>query len=147
MMKLKLPLIACLLIVLSACSTIKKDEHSSVVDARINNIVWDVVSFNGKTLNVRNYGNGLPSITFEMQDNKINGSDGCNTFMGVASYKGNNITAGPIATTQMACPGNTISADFYEALASKHLSWALTGDGTLRLLVNDAEVMALKERQ
>lgn len=137
---------ACLLVVLSACSTIKKDEHSAV-DARINNIVWTVVSFKGKVLNERDYGNGLPSITFEMQDNKINGSDGCNTFMGVAAYKGNDITAGPIATTQMACPGNTISADFYEALASKHLTWALTGDGTLRLLVNDAEVMALKERQ
>jgi len=146
MIKLKLPLIACLLIVLSACSTIKKDEHS-VVDARINNIVWNVVSFDGKPLNERNYGNGLPSITFDMQDNKINGSDGCNTFMGIATYKGNKITSGPIATTQMACPGNTISADFYEALASKHLTWALTGDGTLRLLVNDAEVMALKERQ
>ncbi len=137
---------ACLLVVLSACSTIKKDEHSAV-DARINNIVWTVISFKGKVLNERDYGNGLPSITFEMQDNKINGSDGCNTFMGVAAYKGNDITAGPIATTQMACPGNTISADFYEALASKHLTWALTGDGTLRLLVNDAEVMALKERQ
>ncbi|WP_419789048.1 META domain-containing protein [Mucilaginibacter sp. X5P1] len=146
MMKLKLSLMACLLVVLSACSTIKKDEHSAV-DARINNIVWTVVSFKGKVLNERDYGNGLPSITFEMQDNKINGSDGCNTFMGVAAYKGNDITAGPIATTQMACPGNTISADFYEALASKHLTWALTGDGTLRLLVNDAEVMALKERQ
>nr|WP_183575137.1 META domain-containing protein [Mucilaginibacter sp. X5P1] len=145
-MKLKLSLMACLLVVLSACSTIKKDEHSAV-DARINNIVWTVVSFKGKVLNERDYGNGLPSITFEMQDNKINGSDGCNTFMGVAAYKGNDITAGPIATTQMACPGNTISADFYEALASKHLTWALTGDGTLRLLVNDAEVMALKERQ
>lgn len=145
-MKLKLPIIACLLIVLSACSTIKKDEHSEV-DARINNIIWAVVSFDGKPLNERNYGNGLPSITFDMQDNKINGSDGCNTFMGLATYKGNKITAGPIATTQMACPANTISADFYEALASKHLTWALTGDGTLRLLVNDAEVMALKERQ
>jgi heat shock protein HslJ len=145
-MKLKLPIIACLLIVLSACSTVKKTEHSTV-DTSLNNIVWAVVSFRGKTLDEKDYRNGLPSITFNMQDNKINGNDGCNSFMGLATYKGNTITAGPIASTQMACPGNTIQGEFYELLASKHLTWRLDGDGTLRLLVNDAEVMALKEKQ
>jgi heat shock protein HslJ len=145
-MKLRLPFITCLLIVLSACSTIKKSEHSTV-DPSVNNIIWAVVSFNGKPLDERNYRNGLPTIIFNMQDGKINGSDGCNNFMGIATYKGNRITPGAIATTQMACPGNTIQADFYELLGSKHLTWRLAGDGTLRLLINDAEVMALQEKQ
>jgi len=145
-MKVKLPLVIALMIFTSACSTIKKTEHGNV-DARINNIVWGVISFKGRTLNENDFANGLPRISFNMQDNKISGSDGCNSFMGLATYKGNSIKAGAIASTKMACPGNNIQADFYDILASDHLIWRLDNDNVLRLLVNDAEVMALKERQ
>ena len=145
-MKRSLYLVTCLLITISACSTIKKSTKSDV-DPKVNNIVWTVVSFHGKTLNDRDFSSGLPAIAFDMQDSKVSGNDGCNSFMGVATYKGDAIYTGAIATTKMACPGNKIQDDFYETLASKHLTWRLDNDQTLRLLVNDAEVMALKERQ
>jgi len=145
-MKKKLPLLACLLIILSACSTTKKTSHSAV-DTRINNIVWAVTSFRGKAINDSDFPNGGPLITFNMQDSRINGNDGCNTFMGLATYKDNSITVGALASTKMACPYNNIANSFYDILASKHLTWRLDSNETLRLYVNDAEVMALKEKQ
>jgi len=145
-MKIKLPLIACLLIILSACSITKKTPHSAV-DVRLNNIVWAVTSFRGKAINSSDFPNGVPTIVFNMQDSKLNGNDGCNSFMGLATYKGSTITVGALASTKMACPDNNIASSFYDILASKNLTWRLDGNEILRLFVNDAEVMALKEKQ
>jgi heat shock protein HslJ len=145
-MKVKLLVFIALMILTQACSTIKKTAHNAV-DVRINNIAWGVVSFKGKTLNSADFPNGLPAIIFNMQDDKINGSDGCNNFMGVATYKRNAIKIGPIASTKMACQGTDIQTDFYTILASDNLTWRFDNDGYLRLLVNDAEVMALREKQ
>jgi len=144
-MKVKLHVVLAFIIIASACSSLKPAPHSTV-DARINNIVWGVVTFKGHVLNQAAFPNGLPYISFNMQESKISGSDGCDNFMGVATYKGNTITPGPIASTKMACQGTDIQSDFYDALASTHLAWRLDGE-TLRLLVNDAEVMTLKERE
>ena len=145
-MKTNFGLIACLILLLTACSTIKKTPHNTV-DDKINNISWSVISFKGKMLDAKDFASGLPILIFSMQDGKISGNDGCNNFMGVATYNGNSIATGAIATTRMACPGNTIQNDFYDFLASKNLSWRLDNNAILRLYVNDAEVMALKERE
>lgn len=144
-MKIKLATIACLIILTSACGTLKKTDRS-FVDNRINNIVWAVISFKGQGLHPEDFPNGTPTIVFDMQNNKINGNDGCNSFMGIANYTATYIKPGPIASTKIACPNATIQNDFYEVLASDRLTYRLT-DGILRLYVNDAEVMALKERQ
>jgi len=144
-MKINIAIIFCLIIVTSACSTIKKTEKE-FVDTRINNIAWAVISFKGHGLHTDAFPNGVPTIIFNMQDGKINGSDGCNSFMGLANYTKDYIKPGPIASTKMACPNATIQNDFYEVLASDKITYHLV-EGTLRLYVNDAEVMALKEKQ
>lgn len=144
-MKINIAIIFCLVIVTSACSTIKKTEKE-FVDIRINNIAWAVISFKGHGLHTDDFPNGVPTIIFNMQDGKINGSDGCNSFMGLANYTKDYIKPGPIASTKMACPNATIQNDFYEVLASDKITYHLV-EGTLRLYVNDAEVMALKEKQ
>jgi len=144
-MKINIAIIFCLIIVTSACSTIKKTEKE-FVDTRINNIAWAVISFKGHGLHTDDFPNGVPTIIFNMQDGKINGSDGCNSFMGLANYTKDYIKPGPIASTKMACPNATIQNDFYEVLASDKITYHLV-EGTLRLYVNDAEVMALKEKQ
>ena len=136
----------CFLLVLSSCSTVKKTTSGNFVDPEINNIVWQVISFQGHPLDPSKFSNGLPNIVFNMQDGRINGNDGCNSFMGLATYHKNVIKTGPIASTKMACPGTDIAQDFYLQLSSPHLTYHLN-DGTLRLFVNDAEVMALKEKQ
>lgn len=134
------------LFMLAACSPIKKAQRSTV-DARINNIVWAVVSYKGHPLNEKDFANGLPRISFNMQDGKISGTDGCNSFMGLATYKGNTIKTGPIANTKMNCGNTNIPADFYSILASDNLTWNLDYTNTLRLMVGGLEMMALKERE
>jgi len=144
-MKINIAIIACLVIVTSACNTLKKTDKQ-FVDNNINNIAWAVISFKGHGLHPDDFPNGTPTIIFNMQDGKINGNDGCNSFMGLANYTKDYIKPGPIASTKMACANATILSDFYEVLASERITYHLT-DGVLRLYVNDAEVMALKEKQ
>jgi len=144
-MKLKLSLIACLVIITSACSTIKKTS-SSYVDGQINNIAWAVTSFKGKILAASDFPNGMPTVIFNMQDSKISGNDGCNSFMGLATYTSTLIKPGAIASTKMACSNAAFANDFYEVLGSDKITYHLTND-ILRLYVNDAEIMALKEKQ
>jgi len=142
-MKIKLSLIACL-VIMAACSTVKKTTVQTV-DSKINNVAWAIVSFRGKPLRNQNFPNGTPTIIFNMQDGKISGYDGCNSFMGLATYTESAIKPGPVASTKMACE-NTFPADLYEVLSSAKIAYHLS-DEILRLYVNDAEVMALKEKQ
>lgn len=145
-MKFRPVLLAAALLMLSACSSIKKTQHNSV-DSRINNIIWSVTSYKGHALNEKDFANGLPRISFNMQDGRISGTDGCNSFMGLATYKGNTIKAGPIASTKMACTNTNVPGDFYAILSSDGLTWNLDYTHTLRLMVNGLEMMALKERE
>ena len=145
-MQIKLPFIIALLVVASSCSTVKKTSHSAV-DDRVNNIVWGVISYKGHSLNESDFPNGLPRISFDMQYGKISGMDGCNSFMGLATYKGNIIKTGAIASTKTQCPASATLSDFYDIFASGNLTWQLDNTNTLRLMVNGLEVMALKERQ
>ena len=144
-MKLYLTIATCLVMITSACSTQKKS-NNEYVDNSINNIAWGVISFKGKGVQTDDFPNGAPTIVFDMQNGKINGNDGCNSFMGLAKYTKDYIKPGPIASTKMACPNATIQNDFYEVLASEKISYRLIND-VLRLYVNDAEVMTLKEKQ
>jgi len=144
-MRLKLSLIICLAIITSACNTIKKN-NSSYVDVHINNIAWAVISFKGKTLNTGDFPNGIPTLIFNMQDSKISGNDGCNNFIGLATYTSTIIKPGPTASTKSACANVAFINDFYEVLASDKITYRFNNE-ILRLYVNDAEVMALKEKQ
>jgi len=144
-MKLKYSLIACLIIILSACSTVKKTT-APYIDEKINNIAWAVTSFKGKKLNSDDFPNGMPTLIFNMQDGRINGNDGCNSFMGLATYTGTVIKPGPTASTKIACTNTAFTSDFYEVLASNKITYNLN-NYILRLYVNDAEVMALREKQ
>jgi len=134
------------IVLLSACSTVKPSRHNNV-DPHVNNIVWSVISFKGVALNESDFGSGLPRISFNMQDGKISGTDGCNSFVGVASYKDNNIKTGAIASTKMACTGKNIQTDFYEILASPNLSWQFDDHNNLKLMADGLEMMVLKERE
>src|ERR1700744_921951 len=145
-MKFGSVLLTTLVLMLSACSSIKKTQHSTV-DNRINGIVWAVISYKGHPLNEKDFSNGLPRISFNMEDGKISGTDGCNSFMGLATYKDNTIKTGAIASTKMSCPNNSIPADFYTILASDDLTWKLDYSNTMRLMVGGLEMMALKERE
>jgi heat shock protein HslJ len=140
-------MMGCLLLMIAGCATVKqKIQAHNDVDPEVNNIVWEISYFKGLALNARNFGNGLPFISFDMEDGKISGNDGCNNFIGVAAYHNHTIKTGAIASTKMACPNNSIQDDLYTIMSSPGLTYHLD-KGVLRLFVNDAEVMALRERE
>jgi heat shock protein HslJ len=141
-MKTYLLIVAIML--LSACSALKPHNDA---DVRINNIVWSVISYKGHSLNEADFSNGLPRISFNMKDGKISGTDGCNSFIGVAAYKGNNIKTGPIVSTKLACTSTAVPGDFYAILAADNLTWQFDDDNNLRLMVDGLQMMVLKERE
>jgi heat shock protein HslJ len=135
-----------LLLFICSCATVKqKMQGNDNIDPQLNNIVWEITSYKGRPLNTNDFPNGAPSITFHMEDGKISGNDGCNSFMGLATYHSHTIKTGAIATTKMSCAGG-IQQDFYATIGSDALTYHLE-NGILRLYVNDAEVMALKEKE
>ncbi|MFC1464841.1 MAG: META domain-containing protein [Candidatus Brachytrichaceae bacterium NZ_4S206] len=73
-------------------------------------------------------------ITLNFEGNRVNGSDGCNRFMGGYTLDGFNIAFGQLAGTLMACPEPIMkqAADFQQALANARSFRAV--DGRLTLL-------------
>lgn len=89
---------------------------------------WALESLNGQR--------ALPeaTVTLNFEADKVNGSDGCNRFMGSYTQDGASITFGQLAGTLMACPDPIMkqASDFRQALASARA--ARVADGRLTLL-------------
>ncbi|BCX04233.1 MAG: META domain-containing protein [Candidatus Roseilinea sp.] len=81
-------------------------------------------------------------ITLNFEANRVNGSDGCNRFMGSYTLDGFNITFGQLAGTLMACPEPIMkqAADFQQALANARSFRA--ADGRLTLLDESGNAVA-----
>lgn len=47
-------------------------------------------------------------ITFNLDENRVNGNDGCNTFFGQVEFNNSKVNFGNFGSTQMACPDNKI---------------------------------------
>ena len=47
-------------------------------------------------------------ITFNLDENRVNGNDGCNTFFGQVEFNNSKVNFGNLGSTQMACPDNKI---------------------------------------
>ncbi|MBS1494963.1 MAG: DUF4377 domain-containing protein [Bacteroidetes bacterium] len=47
-------------------------------------------------------------ITFNLDENRVNGNDGCNTFFGRVEFNNSKVSFGNLGSTQMACPDNKI---------------------------------------
>lgn len=65
-----------------------------------------------------------PGAFLVLDDGRITGKDGCNTFRGTATVEGDTITFGPLASTRMACPG---------VRGTQAVLAALTGEVTWRI--------------
>lgn len=74
------------------------------------------------------------------QPNKVSGSTGCNRLNGSFELTGVNfIKFSPLATTRMACPGNT-EAKFIEALGQVN-NWSISNE---QLLLNNGKIVVAK---
>lgn len=100
---------------------------------------WNLTELNGKPVPT-----GTPDtaqlLFYPGQVSRVSGSTGCNRLNGTFELSGvNKIKFSPLATTKMACPGNT-EAQFLTALAQVD-NWSIINN---ELLLNNGRILAVK---
>jgi len=86
-----------------------------------------------------------PFIRFDVSKMMVNGNTSCNNFNGKLDVDGNKINFnGPMAMTQMACPGMGESV-FLDNL-KKVSSWSVSGDSTLNFIMGDIAIMRFSKK-
>ncbi|MFT3715094.1 MAG: META domain-containing protein [Gordonia sp. (in: high G+C Gram-positive bacteria)] len=91
-------------------------------------------------------GGGPLEVSFPEKD-RISATAGCNRHNGGVSFDGHTLTAGPLASTMMACPGERMQADAWLAdLFSAPLQWSVGDDHVLTLSRGDRTVRLAPRR-
>ncbi|WP_432768069.1 MAG: META domain-containing protein [Sphingopyxis sp.] len=83
--------------------------------------------------------------SLQFDGSRISGSAGCNRFSGSYSADGGTLTAGPLAATEMACPGAGMTQEnaFFELMRGP-VSLTFPADGTLILTGAEGRTAVLK---
>ncbi|MGW2661915.1 META domain-containing protein [Nocardia tengchongensis] len=90
-------------------------------------------------------GGGPLTLTF-VEGGRISATSGCNTANGPVDLQGNTLQVGELASTMMACPGDVMGADEWQAgLLHSQPTWTLSGD-TLTLKGNGTTVSMLDRK-
>jgi len=142
-----------LLILINSCSHSKTSAASALNQALAGSgsevlyqYVWKLVETNGKLIGTES----KASLAFTPgQVNRVTGSTGCNKLNGTFELTGTDaIKFPPMATTRMACPGESagvVESDFLAAVA-KASNWKIEGD-TLLLKSEDAVLLKFKGKK
>jgi hypothetical protein len=88
------------------------------------------------------------SATATFEDGQVHGSGGCNTYSGAYEVRGDSITIGPLAMTEMACmepEGIMEQESLFMAHMSDAQTFALT-DGQLQIFQSDGEALTFVPR-
>jgi heat shock protein HslJ len=91
---------------------------------------WQLVSINKAPASIKNYENGLPTITFGKLQRDFRGEDGCNEIAGQYYLLGDKLMFNQFASTAVSCPNMTASRDFNFAIQGNMYSFVLY-DGQL----------------
>jgi len=108
-------------------------------DHRLNDI-WVLESVNNKIVSASDFAKGLPRMEFNLQTNKMSGSDGCNNIIASIEMKGNRIKFSPFAGTKMACTNNTVEKIFNELLSNKLVDYYLENNKLVLYLGDDSKL-------
>lgn len=105
---------------------------------------WTVVEISGTAVQVAD---AQPAPHLEFSDHgSLTGGDGCNVLLGGYTVKDDAMTLGPLAASQMACPGTgDLSKRFRSALSSTR-HWKIVGK-RLHLIGATGNALAVFERQ
>jgi heat shock protein HslJ len=99
---------------------------------------WELIELLGKPVDAQ--AGMVPWVQFEKKENKLHGFSGCNRFSGTfETRQGNQIRFSRMATTQMACPGMSMEAEFQKVLGVAD-SFSVSGED---LVLNRARMAPL----
>jgi heat shock protein HslJ len=110
---------------------------SYVPDYRLSG-TWQLVAMGSNTIDASST-TALPFVTFNISERVISGNNGCNTFRGEFSSRGNLLLINKMSSTKMACPGSS-EAEFMSVLSEKSF-FAIKND-TLNL--SDGEKIKMR---
>ncbi len=91
-----------LLVLLLSCTT----KQTEKIDVMHLNDIWALESIKGEKIVLDKNIKNLPNIEIYVEDKRVYGNTGCNSFNGKVNIDDNKITFSEIIATEMACPGN-----------------------------------------
>lgn len=94
-------------------------------DTRLND-KWVLEKLNGKEIKKEQYMKEKPFIKFKVDENKISGNAGCNTFLGNAEVLHKKIAFGTnIGLTKMECDNMNLEMEFMNTITGKSLDYSI----------------------
>ncbi|MET0461786.1 MAG: META domain-containing protein [Chitinophagaceae bacterium] len=91
------------------------------------------------------YPNKKPQLIFTVEDKRLSGNTGCNSFSGPLVVDGNKISFDqPLALTKMFCPGEGETV-FLETL-KKVNTYSVSDGNTLNLIMGDIAIMRFTKK-
>jgi uncharacterized membrane protein len=114
-----------------------------VMDSRLNDI-WVLMLFGDRKLEAQDFRKGFPILEFNLNENRVVGSTGCNRISGKFETRGNRITIGQLATTRMACPNMAFEQEFLSAVTGEAFHYAIDA-GRLMLTGDNGVVLELRK--
>jgi heat shock protein HslJ len=132
-------LLSVLFLSFMACNSSKKaakESDPSQLDGTwvLNYISGPRIAFDGL------YPNKKPQLIITVEDKRLSGNTGCNSFSGPLVVDGNKINFDqPFALTKMFCPGEGETV-FLETL-KKVNTYSISGENTLNLIMGDIAIM------
>lgn len=76
--------------------------------ALLNGKKYVLTAFDMDGILTRDIGQTRAFITFDLNENRVNGNDGCNSFFRYAEFNNSKISLGGLGSTDMACPNNKV---------------------------------------
>lgn len=121
-----------------ACSDVKTDAKK--LDGK-----WNVVEVKGEKLMEE----GLPQMNFNMSENKLHGTTGCNIFnttVNLDSDDVSSLTINPAAATMMACPNMDVEGKVLQAMDEVKGVKAGKNDNEMLLVDQSGNVLFVLQR-
>jgi len=92
-------------------------DSNQKTDCDLKNTRWKLVELNGEEVTVPEGASDI-HMTLSLEENKVNGFAGCNTFFGTYETKDNSLSFSKVGATRMACPQLDLEGAFLKAIDS-----------------------------
>lgn len=109
------------------------------------NDIWELESIDQVPQPAAGFSKGLPTMSFNLPDNKMTGSDGCNNINSGIEVKGTRIKFTAFSGTKMTCGNNKAEKIFAEKISNKLVNYYLE-NGKLIFYLEDDSKIAFKRK-
>jgi heat shock protein HslJ/uncharacterized membrane protein len=113
-------------------------------DHRLNDS-WILDMVNNIKQSPSDFTKGLPTLQFDLQKNKMSGSDGCNTISSNIEIQGNRIKFGSFISTKMACNNNKVENIFSGMLSDKLVDYYEENGRLILYLIDDSKLIFIRK--